>query len=88
MTSVDVIDGEIRLDPTSRDVIGNLTAALSWLAETEWSQLGYCPDCHGVSPSNIERYDEALANYGPGHLSDCRLVAMMRCFGVVPDMIS
>jgi len=85
MATVDTLEVEVCLK-WSACLKDNLVPALSWLAETEWSQCGYCPECRGVSPANVRKYDVTLANYGPGHLSDCRLAAMMRIFGVAPVM--
>lgn len=82
--AIDTVEVEVYLkwSPALKE---NIFPALSWLAEQQWSDVGFCPECSGVSAVTIE--EECMHDLAAGHESGCRLAAMMRIFGVVPDMI-
>ncbi len=62
----------------------NLFPALTWRAEVQWVNDRACPDCNGIDP--LAAPDECIGPDEVGHETGCRLAAMMRIFGVIPDM--
>ena len=70
----------------SRNLKDNIFPALSWLAEVQWINDRLCPECNGIDP--LAAPDECMGPDEAGHESGCRLAAMMRIFGVIPDMIA
>lgn len=83
-TKVGTLEVEVCLkwSPSLKD---NLVPALSWLADVQWVNDRSCPECNGIDP--LVAPDECMKPDEAGHETGCRLAAMMRIFGVIPDMI-